>query len=184
MRFDFAVHETGEVISRYLNLGQNPNSGLRSRSDYFKLWVMATGRKPQHGEPMDPTRIVGIEFWVIVVDREFGDGGGTYSVIESIKKPVAHEPLGSVALNSPALNSHALNSHALNSHALNSHALNSDALNSDAQVETESSPSEEFPLEAIPPRGPERWQKIKSIRETDPEMAQRFLEACRQKDVA
>lgn len=43
---------------------------------------------------------------------------------------------------------------------------------------------EEFPIESIPPRGPQRWALIKSLREDDPKSAERFIQACNLKDAA
>lgn len=89
LRVDFAIHETGEVVSRYLNLGtgEQANLQLSTRSDYYKLWIAAVGRKPDKNEPMDPSKIVGIEFLVIVADKEHRTDG-VYSRVESIRKEV------------------------------------------------------------------------------------------------
>jgi hypothetical protein len=89
MRCDFAVHETGEIVSRYLNLGRGENANLQlsKRSDYFKLWTQAVGRNPEKNEPMDPGKIVGVDFWVMVADKEHRTDG-VYSRVESVRKEV------------------------------------------------------------------------------------------------
>jgi hypothetical protein len=89
IRVDFAIHETGEVVSRYLNLGtgEHANLQLSTRSEYYKLWTAAAGRKPEKNEPMDPAQIVGVEFLVTVADKEHRTDG-VYSRVESVRKEV------------------------------------------------------------------------------------------------
>jgi hypothetical protein len=132
MRVDFAIHDDGVVVSRYLNLGtgQEPNAQLGPRSDYYKLWSEAMGRKPEKNEPMDPAKIVGVEFLVTVEDKQLGGNGETYSVVKSVRRePVAHEALTSL------LNNSSLNSSSLSSQVLSSQTL----FSSTAQVQVESS---------------------------------------------
>ena len=104
LRIDFAVHDGGEIVSRYINLGNSKgkptNIQLGPRTAYYKLWTMAVGRKPGENETMDPAKIIGAEFLVTVVDKEHGSGGGAYSRVESVRRepvadvePVAKEPL-------------------------------------------------------------------------------------------
>jgi hypothetical protein len=98
MRIDFAIHDDGVIVSRYLNLGpgKEPNPLLGPRSEYYKLWSHAMGRKPEKSEPMDPAKIVGVEFLVNVGDKQLGGDGELYSVVTSARRePVAHEALTS-----------------------------------------------------------------------------------------
>jgi hypothetical protein len=88
MRVDFAIHGDGQVMSKYINLGigEKPNMQLGPRTDYYKLWVQAVGRKPEHNEPMDPARIVGVDFLVTVGDKSHGGAGEVYSTVESVRR--------------------------------------------------------------------------------------------------
>jgi hypothetical protein len=98
MRIDFAIHDDGVLLSRYINLGtgKEPNPQLGPRSDYYKLWSEAMGRKPEKNEPMDPAKIIGAELLVTVEDKQLGGDGEAYSIVKSARrKPVAHEALTS-----------------------------------------------------------------------------------------
>jgi hypothetical protein len=120
MRIDFSIHETGEVVSKYMNLGvvkdatTPPNAQLGPRTDYYKLWSLAVGRKPMKNEPMDPARIIGVEFLVQVGDKKLGGDGEAYSMVQSVKRELeAHEALSS-SLNDSLLNSSSLSPQLLN----------------------------------------------------------------------
>lgn len=90
MRFDFAIQDDGQVVSRYLNMGRDkkPKLDFRPQANYYKLWVMAVGRKPEHGEPMDPAKIIGLKCLVDVVDHTHKTDGSVYSRVESIRGEV------------------------------------------------------------------------------------------------
>jgi hypothetical protein len=98
IRVDFAIHDDGVVVSKYINLGtgKEPNIQLGPRSEYFKLWTLAVGRKPEHNESMESSKIIGTEFTVTVVDKEHKSDGGIYSQVEAVSnEPVAQEALAS-----------------------------------------------------------------------------------------
>ena len=88
MRVDFAIHGDGSIVSKYINLGEGkePNTMHGFRTDYFKLWSAAMGRKPEKNEPMDPAKIVGVEFLVMTTDKKLGRAGEAYSVVESVRR--------------------------------------------------------------------------------------------------
>jgi hypothetical protein len=135
MRIDFAIHDDEAVVSRYLNLGsgKEPNPQLGPRSDYYKLWSHAVGRKPEKNESMDPAKIVGVEFLVTLEDRRHGENGETYSVVTSARcEPVAHEALTS-SLKGSTFKGSTLNSSCLTSQVLSSQML----VSSSTQVQEE-----------------------------------------------
>lgn len=175
MRVDFSVHETGEVVSEYLNLGRgkDPNGQLGPRTNYYKRWTQAAGRKPEKNETMDPALIVGAEFMVTVGDKERREEGGPYSAVESVRREVEALLLsGSVA-------------HVLDSSMAHVLDCSSAQVHSSAQVQPSGvEESSEFPLDQIPPRGPQRWEVLKGLRESDPDKAHRFSLACQAKDKA
>lgn len=113
MRADFAIHDHGVVVSKYINLGigKQPNVQLGPRSDYYKLWAMAVGRKPKNNEPLDPARIIGMKFTVTVGDQEHGSDKAIYSRVESVRREL--EALSS-SLNGSSLKNSFLNTQLLN----------------------------------------------------------------------
>jgi hypothetical protein len=91
MKVEFCIHETGEVVSKYVNLGAGtePNTSLGPRSDFYKLWTAAMGRRLEKNEVMDLSKIVGMEFMVTVGDKKHGgdEGDGeAYSTVQSVKR--------------------------------------------------------------------------------------------------
>jgi hypothetical protein len=176
LRIDFAVHDGGEIVSRYLNLGKSEgkptNIQLGPRSEYYKLWTMAVGRKPEKNEPMDPAKIVGVDFLVTVADKEHGSGGGAYSRVESVRR----EPVEDVAKECLLLSCSSSTS-----------ATNATSATCSTTTTTSTSSSEEFSgfsIDEIPPRGPLRWELMKRLKESEPEKLQSFLRACKAKDAA
>ena len=88
MRVDFAIHDDGELVSKYINLGigKQPNVQLGPRTEYYKLWAMAVGRRPANNEPLDPARIIGVTFIVTVGDQEHGSDEAIYSIVKSVRR--------------------------------------------------------------------------------------------------
>jgi len=88
MRVDFALHRDGSIVSKCINLGKGvqPSIKLSPRTDYFKLWVQAAGRRPEKGEPMDPAKIKGVEFVAEVADQLHKVNGETYSIVKKISR--------------------------------------------------------------------------------------------------
>ena len=185
MRVDFSIHETGEVVSKYINLGvgKEPNAQLGPRTDYYKLWSQAVGRKPAKNEVMDPARIIGVELLVMVADKHHGGDGEPYSMVQSVRREL--EALSS-SLNSSLLNSSSLSPQLLN--VSDTQCLNDSGAQVPSAAQVDSGSQEEefsgFPVEEIPPRGPQRFRLLEELRESDPENAKRFLLACRLKDAA
>lgn len=107
MRFDFTVHSTGEIVPKYINLGNGPepNLQLSHRSDYYKLWTLAMGRSPEKGEPMDPTKIIGKALWVTVEDRNHQSDGQSYSRIQTLRRETGDSEALNSVLNHSVLNS-------------------------------------------------------------------------------
>ena len=94
LRIDFTIHETGEAVPKYVSLGSGKehNLQLTPKTSYFKLWTLAVGRRPEKNEPMDPARMIGVEFLVEVADRQHEDGE-LYSRVKDVKRgTVATEP--------------------------------------------------------------------------------------------
>jgi hypothetical protein len=176
LKVDFSIQDDGSVVSKYINLGggQEPTTGLGPRSDFYKLWAAAMGRRLEKNEPMDLSKIVGMEFWVTVGDKQHGGDGEAYSTVQSVRR-LEPEALSSL------LNASTLNHSGLIPQSLNHSGAQ---LPSTAQVHS----GEEFPVEflpeSIPPRGRGRWELMKSYRESDPTKAQRFILACNLKDAA
>jgi len=171
MRVDFTIRDSGEVVSKYINLGGSPqpNTNLGPRTDYYKLWSLAVGRKPERNETMDPAKIIGVEFMVMVGDKTHRSDGEAYSAVTAVRREV--ETLSSV-----------LTPHSLIPQSLIPQSLipPTAQLHSPAQVHS----GEEFPMEEIPPRGQQRWELLKGLKESDPQKAQRFTLACNLKDAA
>jgi hypothetical protein len=116
MRVDFAIHDDGAVVSKYINLGtgKTPSGQLGPRSDYYKLWTLSVGRKPEKNEPMDPAKIIGAELLVTVIDKELGGDGEAYSTVESVRHELETQEALSSFLNDSSLNSSCLNPQYLN----------------------------------------------------------------------
>ena len=86
MRVDFKIADV-VLVCEYLNLGtgETPNMQLGPRTEYYKLWAIAKGRKPEENEPMDPRKIIGVEFLVTVADKSLGGDGEAYSTVTSVR---------------------------------------------------------------------------------------------------
>jgi hypothetical protein len=96
MRVDFAIHNDGTIVSKYINLGtgKEANGQLGPRTNYYKLWTLAVGRKPEQNETMDPALIVGVEFMVTVGDKNREEDGEAYSTVESVRRELEALLLG------------------------------------------------------------------------------------------
>jgi hypothetical protein len=168
LKVDFAIHGDGAVVSKYINLGggKEPNTVLGPRSDFYKLWVAAMGRRLEKNETMDLSKIVGMEFMVMVGDKQHGGDGEAYSTVQSVRR---FEP-------------EALSSSLNVSDTQSLNVSNTQLLNVSAAQVPSGSFVEEFPLEEVPPSGPPRWELLKSLKETDPEKVPCYLRACLAKD--
>jgi hypothetical protein len=107
LKVDFCIHDDGSVVSKYVNLGagKEPNTSLGPRSDFYKLWAAAMGRRLEKNEPMDLSKIVGMDFLVMVGDKKHGgdEGDGeVYSTVQSVRR-IEPEALSSL-LNVSTLN--------------------------------------------------------------------------------
>ncbi len=109
VRVDFAIHEEGAVVSKYVNLdgGKTPRLDTKPRSDYYKLWTLAAGHKPAQREPMDPAIIKGLECRVKVIDKCLKETGEIYSAVS--------EALSLVCSFAPPLSSSATHTHSCSS---------------------------------------------------------------------
>jgi hypothetical protein len=182
LKVDFAIHADGTVVSKYINLGggKEPSTNLGPRSDFYKLWAVAMGRRLEKNEPMDLSKIIGMEFMVTVGDKNHGGDGEAYSTVQSVRR---YEP---EALSS-SLNNSPLNSSILTPQLLN---ISAAQVRSTAQVRSGSPDEEssgfqrEFPPESIPPRGRGRSVLLESLKKADPEKAQRLMHAYLAKDAA
>src|SRR5947209_4760957 len=79
-RLDFVIHGSGEVLKKYVNMGQadKPWTTIPPRSEYYKLLSVALGRKPKAGDPASLDFIANnpaIQFIVTVTDKQHQEGG-------------------------------------------------------------------------------------------------------------
>jgi hypothetical protein len=88
-RIDFVIEGDGTVLKKYVNLGPaaSPWKTAPSRSEYYKLWTAAMGRRPKPGETINLDFLAGrpdIQLRVTVEDKEHEDGY-TYSLIGKVR---------------------------------------------------------------------------------------------------
>ena len=110
-RIDFAIEGDGTVLKKYCNLGpsKSPWKVVTPKSQYYKVWTAAMGRRPEPGEPITLDAIVGTRCRVTVVDKEHKEHGYIYSVVDKVRavSQRADHPENPHCLNASA--SHSLN---------------------------------------------------------------------------
>jgi hypothetical protein len=82
-RVDFAIHDDGSIVSKYVNMASGDKINIRS--EYYKLWVATMGRRHEPGELLDLDVMVGKEFVVTVKDKVHKEVGDTYSVVTTLR---------------------------------------------------------------------------------------------------
>jgi hypothetical protein len=86
----FSILSDGSPVWCFLNLGKNPKNGKRSRSRYYRAWVIANGERPRNRQTLSSRLFIGkifeIEIGDVRQDFEKRDHpkGMIYSVVRRI----------------------------------------------------------------------------------------------------
>jgi hypothetical protein len=80
-RADFTIHNDGVTVPAYVNV---PQDKVSVRSNYYRYWVAAMGRRHQPGELLDLAVMLGKAFTVTVADKVHADGDA-YSVVTDVR---------------------------------------------------------------------------------------------------